>query len=161
MSDTVAIPAGTDPTTSVQSVPPCDLLAEVATPDGVTAGRWGTDAKGRLVRTLSDGSIQRGNGDIVTQCRQCTVPTPDAQGVCAFCASYSPPETIAQRLDIAVNKVDLLRHDLNEALRELAADAPSLAVVDLVTALGHLKRAAVALDRATDTLEADGQAVRR
>lgn len=97
---------------------------------------------------------------IQTSCTSCTVPV-ETGNTCAFCASYSPPETIAQRLDIAVNKVDLLRHDLNEALRELPADAPLFAVTDLVVALNHLKRAAVALDKATDALEADAKAVTR
>ncbi|AHC28019.1 MULTISPECIES: hypothetical protein [Mycobacteriaceae] len=41
-----------------------DLLAEVSTPDGVTAGPWRTDSQGHLERDLSDGRIQRGNGDI-------------------------------------------------------------------------------------------------
>lgn len=95
------------------------------------------------------------------KCKHCTVPTTTDQDVCAFCQSYTPPETIAQRLDVAVNKVDLLRHDLNEALRGLPADAPLMGVVDLVTALGHLKRAAVALDKANDALEADTKAVTR
>lgn len=94
-------------------------------------------------------------------CKHCTVPVAADQAVCSFCANDTPPETIAQRLDVAVNKVDLLRHDLNEILRELPATAPLMAVVDLVTALGHLKGAAVALDRSTDALEADAAAVTR
>ncbi|AHC27825.1 hypothetical protein TS71_20740 [Mycolicibacterium neoaurum] len=81
--------------------------------------------------------------------------------VCAFCATYTPPETAAQRLDIAVNRIDLLRHDLNEELRGLPAATPLFAIVDIVTALGHLRQAAVALDKATDTLEADTAAVAR
>ncbi len=139
----------------------CALLAEVATPDGVTAGPWLTDASGHLIRTLSDGRIQRGNGDIAPQCRHCTVPTPAGQDACNFCQSYTPPETVAQRIDVAVNKVDLLRHDLNEILRDLPESAPLFAVADIVVALGHLRRAAVALDRATDALEVDAKAVTR
>ena len=88
------------------------------------------------------------------QCRHCTVPTGDGTDTCAFCRDYTPPTTASQRLDISVNRVDLLRHDLNELLRELPADAPLMAVVDLVTALGHLRQAAVALDKAADQLEA-------
>lgn len=88
------------------------------------------------------------------QCRHCTVPTGDGTDTCAFCRTYVPPTTASQRLDISVNRVDLLRHDLNELLRELPADAPLMAIVDLVTALGHLRQAAVALDRAADQLEA-------
>lgn len=138
-----------------------DLLAEVATPAGVTAGPWRTDANGHLVRALSDGRTQRGNGEIATQCRHCTVPTSAGQDACSFCQSYSPPETVAQRIDVAVNKVDLLRHDLNEILRELPESPPLFAVADIVVALGHLRRAAVALDRATDALESDAKAVTR
>ncbi|ANE82242.1 hypothetical protein A7U43_25970 [Mycobacterium adipatum] len=92
-------------------------------------------------------------------CKHCTVPVTADQTVCGFCASYTPPETVAQRIDVAVNKVDLLRHDLNEILRELPESAPLFAVADIVVALGHLRRAAVALDRATDALETDSQAV--
>lgn len=136
-----------------------DLLADVATPDGVTAGPWRTDASGHLIRTLSDGRVQFGNGDIAAQCRHCTVPTAAGQDACSFCQSYTPPETVAQRIDVAVNKVDLLHHDLNEILRELPESAPLFAVADIVVALGHLRRAAVALDRATDALETDSQAV--
>ncbi|MGV0735268.1 hypothetical protein ABQF35_00205 [Mycobacterium syngnathidarum] len=87
------------------------------------------------------------------QCRSCTVPI-DAGEICAFCQTYTPPATPAQKIDILVNKVDLIRNDGNEVLQGLPADAPLMAVVDLVTALGHLKRAVVALDRATDQLEA-------
>lgn len=130
-----------------------DLLAPVPTPAGATASPWRNNDRGNLVRDLSDGRVQRGNGEIITECTSCTVPI-DTGDTCGFCQSYNPPATVSQRLDIAVNKVDLLRHDLNEELQTLTADAPLLAVVDIVTALGHLKRAAVALDRATDQLEA-------
>lgn len=94
------------------------------------------------------------------ECRHCTVRT-NGTDTCNFCQNYTPPETIAQRLDVLVNRVDIMRHDLNETLRELPADAPLMAVVDVVTGLGHLKRVAVALDRATDALEADAAAVTR
>lgn len=87
------------------------------------------------------------------ECPTCSVPT-DTGDVCAFCRDYTPPETPTQRLDVATNRVDLLRRDLNEVLRGLPADAPLMAVVDLVTALGHLRQAAVALDKAADQLEA-------
>lgn len=96
-----------------------------------------------------------------TKCKHCTVQKTADQDVCSFCASYSPPETVAQHIDIAVNKVDLLRHDLNEILRELPESAPLFAVADIVVALGHLRRSAVALDRATDALESDAQVVTR
>lgn len=96
-----------------------------------------------------------------TGCKHCTVPTPTGQDVCSFCASYTPPETPAQRLDVAVNRVDLLRHDINGVVQDLPTDAPLFAVADVVTALGHLRQAAVLLDRANDVLEADAQAVTR
>lgn len=94
----------------------------------------------------------------INECLHCTVPTGGGD-VCAFCATYTPPESPAQRLDVAVNRVDLLRHDINDVLRDLPETAPLFAVADVVTALGHLRRAAVALDRANDTLESDAQAV--
>ncbi|MDN4521419.1 hypothetical protein QYF68_26875 [Mycolicibacterium austroafricanum] len=79
---------------------------------------------------------------------------------CAFCMAYTPPETPAQQLDVAVNRVDLVRTDVNAALRTLPVDAPLFAVTDVVIALNHLRQAAVALDRASDALEADAKAVR-
>ena len=84
----------------MKSQPPadCELLAEVATPDGVTAGPWRADANGHLVRTLSDGRTQRGNGDITTQCQHCTVPV-DECNVCAFCPPV-PTATISPLTDI-------------------------------------------------------------
>lgn len=94
------------------------------------------------------------------QCPSCTVPTGDG-GMCGFCATYTPPETPAQRLDVAVNRIDLLRHDLNVELRGLPTTVPLMAVVDLVTALGHLKAAAVALDKCTDQIEAAAAEVSR
>lgn len=96
---------------------------------------------------------------ITPTCRHCTVPTTDTD-VCAFCATYVPPESPAQRLDVAVNRVDMIRADLNGVVQDLPTDAPLFAVADVVTALGHLRQAAVLLDRANDVLEADAQAVR-
>lgn len=94
------------------------------------------------------------------QCKHCTVPTA-GQAVCPFCATYTPPETAAQRLDVATNRIDLLRHDLNEELQGLPTGVPLFAVVDIVAALGHLRQAAVLLDQANDALEADAAEVRR
>lgn len=96
-----------------------------------------------------------------SQCRHCTVPVPAGQDVCGFCATYTPPETPAQRLDVVVNRVDLLRHDLNELFQEIVATAPLFAVVDVLAALGHLRHAAVAIDKAADAIEADHKAVAR
>ncbi|MDO3240027.1 hypothetical protein P5W04_07855 [Mycobacteroides abscessus subsp. abscessus] len=87
------------------------------------------------------------------QCPSCTVPTAGG-GLCSFCESYSAPETAAQKIDTLVNRVDIVRRDGNDILQGLPADAPLMAVVDLVTALGHLKRAAVALDKANAQFEA-------
>ena len=97
---------------------------------------------------------------IQPSCRHCTVPVENGD-VCTFCSTYTPPATAGQRLDIAVNRVDLIRADLNNELRQLPADAPLFAVTDVVIALGHLRQAAVALDKASDALEADAAAVRR
>ena len=64
--------------------------------------------------------------------------------------------TISRRLDTDVNLIDLLRHDLNEIFRALPQDAPLFAVADIVASLGHLRHAAVLVDRAADQLEAAG-----
>lgn len=89
----------------------------------------------------------------VTECRNCTVPVTNGD-LCTFCTTYTPPETPAQQLDVAVNRIDILRHDLNAILDSLPPDAPLFAVADLTTGICHLKRAAVAIDRSADQLEA-------
>lgn len=94
------------------------------------------------------------------QCHRCTGPTNGAD-VCPFCATYTPPTTMAQQLDVLVNRIDIIRADGNDILQGLPDDAPLFAVTDLVVALNHLKRAAVSLDKASDALEADAQAVNR
>lgn len=63
---------------------------------------------------------------------------------------------IAHRLDAAVNMIDLARSDGNAALRELPQTAPLFSVVDLVTALGHLRQAAILFDGVADSLESVG-----
>lgn len=100
-----------------------------------------------------------GSGPVATKCKHCTVPV-DSGDTCQFCATYVPPATVAQQLDVAVNRIDLLRHDLNAVLGALPADAPLFACADLTTGICHLKRASVALDRAAAQLEADPEAVR-
>lgn len=87
------------------------------------------------------------------QCRSCTVPI-DTGDICAFCQSYTPPETVPQQLDVAVNRIDLLRVDLNKILDSLPPDAPLFGCGDLTIGICHLKRASVAIDRASDQLEA-------
>ncbi|WP_244906517.1 hypothetical protein [Mycobacterium gordonae] len=59
-----------------------------------------------------------------------------------------------------VNRIDIIRHDGNEILQQLPPSAPLFAVVDIVAALSHLRLAAIALDKATNTLEA-AEAVNR
>lgn len=78
------------------------LLAPVAVPAGVTAGQWRTHESGRLVRDLSDGTVQEGHGGIFdaagharvepnsVQCQHCTVPV-DSGDICTFCSTYVPP----------------------------------------------------------------------
>lgn len=56
-------------------------------------------------------------------------------------------------LDSAVNLVDLARADGNKVLRALPRDTGLFQVVDLVSALGHLRQAAVLIDRCADALE--------
>lgn len=111
---------------------------------------------------------------VAQECRHCTVPTDDGTDVCAFCRTYDgPPITDSEltgpgchgrapsaRIDGITGRVDTLRRDLNELMRGLPTDAPLFAFVDLVTGLCHLKRAAVALDRAADQLGA-AEAVQR
>jgi len=97
---------------------------------------------------------------IQTECTSCTVPV-DFGDTCNFCSNYTPPETVSQKIDVAVNKIDLLRHDLNAVLDSLPANAPLFGCADLTTGICHLKRAAVALDRANDILEADAAAAAR
>ncbi|MCX2712038.1 hypothetical protein [Mycolicibacterium sp. J2] len=59
-----------------------------------------------------------------------------------------------RRLDDSVNRVDVIRADLNTVLHELASDnAPMFVVVDVVNALYHLRAAAVLIDQANDRLE--------
>lgn len=89
----------------------------------------------------------------MTPCRSCSVPT-DAGDTCGFCATYRPPEpTPVERIDKAIMSVDELRRDINAVVRDLPADAPLIAVADVVAALGHLREAAVVLDKAADTLK--------
>lgn len=84
-----------------------------------------------------------------TQCQHCTVPV-DSGNICAFCATYTPLATLSQRLDEIMKGIDRLRYLGNDVLRGLPTDAPLFAVADLVTALGHLRQAAVSFDRAID-----------
>lgn len=86
---------------------------------------------------------------VPTMCRHCTVPV-DSGDTCGFCSTYVPPTT---PLDVAVNLIDLLRHDLNTVLNSLPADAPLFACADLTTGICHLKRASEALDRAGAQLD--------
>lgn len=70
-----------------------------------------------------------------------------------------PPPDIALTLDQAVNMITLVRNDLNKVFPTIAESAPLFAVVDILTALGHLRHAAAAIDKAADAIEADVKAV--
>ena len=74
------------------------------------------------------------------QCRHCTVPVDGGGDTCEFCSVYVPPATVAQKIDVLVNRVDIVRSDGNEILRALPAGAPLFAVADLVSALCHLRQ---------------------
>lgn len=95
-----------------------------------------------------------------TQCQLCMVAV-DSDDVCAFCQTHTPPSTQAQQFDVLINRIDLVRHDGNDILQQLPPHAPLFAIVDIVTALSHLRLAAIALNKATAALEADTQAVIR
>lgn len=69
--------------------------------------------------------------------------------------------TTAHVLDSAVCRIDTLRTEVNAFIRDLPDDTPMFAIVDIVNALWNLRNAAVCLDKATDTLEADAAAVLR
>ncbi|MED5813860.1 hypothetical protein VST63_15990 [Mycolicibacterium sp. 050232] len=138
-------------------VPPTDfdLLAEVPVPPGLSAAGWRTDDRGHLVRDLSDGRIQHGDGEVVAQCRHCTVLTEGADE-CTFCQQYVLPDTepAPRRLGAMTAQIDTIRAEVNTVLRGLPADAPLFAVTDVVAGLNLLRLAAVALDKAADTIEA-------
>ncbi|WP_349319146.1 hypothetical protein [Mycolicibacterium canariasense] len=59
---------------------------------------------------------------------------------------------VGEVLDNAVNLIDVARADGNKVLRGLPRTAPLFVAVDLVTALGHLRQAALLIDGAADTL---------
>ena len=64
------------------------------------------------------------------------------------------PVQVAQQLDQLTGTIDELRRTGNAILDLLPTDAPLFACADLTTGICHLKRAAVALDRAADQLAA-------
>ncbi|WP_217157572.1 hypothetical protein [[Mycobacterium] fortunisiensis] len=64
-----------------------------------------------------------------------------------------PEPSAPQLLDDATSKIDTLRVEVNTMLRGLPEDSPLMAAVDVVTALGYLKLAVVALDKAADQLD--------
>ncbi len=69
--------------------------------------------------------------------------------------------TQVERLSDAVTRIDLTRAHINAVIRDLPDDSPMFVIVDIVNALWNLRNAAVLLDKATDALEADAQAVQR
>ncbi|AYE93446.1 hypothetical protein C0J29_00065 [Mycobacterium paragordonae] len=58
-------------------------------------------------------------------------------------------------LDQTANMLTLARNDANSAFRILPNDAPLFAIVDLVTALGHLRQASILIDRVAESLDAE------
>lgn len=128
------------------------------------AARAGTPAASEPTNHQStqfeEGNTMMTRSDQRAQCVHCTVPT-NGGDTCSFCANYTPPMTVAQQLDAMVNLVDLARIDGNKMLRELPRDTGLFAVVDIVTALNHLRQAACLLDKAADALETDAQVVTR
>lgn len=91
-------------------------------------------------------------------CRHCTVPTIGTE-LCTFCRNYVPPTRTPKavdHLDAAVARIDGIRSDLNNVIRELPEDVPMLGLVDVVNALWNLKNASVLLDKANDAFEAAG-----
>jgi hypothetical protein len=78
---------------------------------------------------------------------QPTTHTPPSRG-------RTVPESALQ-LDSSVNMVDLARTDINRVLQTLPADTPLFSCVDLVTAVGYLKQAAILIDRVADQLEVE------
>jgi hypothetical protein len=69
--------------------------------------------------------------------------------------------THTQRLDDAVNRIDLIRADINSVIGALPEDVPMFALVDVVNSLWNLRNASVLLNKATEALEADAEEVRR
>lgn len=60
-----------------------------------------------------------------------------------------------RRLDAAVKLIDLARTEGNAVLCALPADAPLFSVVDLVSALGHLRQASVLIDSVAESLNTE------
>ncbi|GAA1681612.1 hypothetical protein MMUR_05570 [Mycolicibacterium murale] len=88
----------------------------------------------------------------------------DCKQQCTFCRNYEAPThapTLTDRLDAAVTGIDSIRTDLNAVIRELSDDTPMFVIVDIVNALYNLRNASVVLDKATDALEVDAEAVLR
>ncbi|BBX00470.1 hypothetical protein [Mycolicibacterium moriokaense] len=69
--------------------------------------------------------------------------------------------THTQRLDDAVNRIDLIRADINAVIRDLPENVPMLALVDVVNSLWNLRNASVLLNKATETLEAAAEEVQQ
>ncbi|MBN7452614.1 hypothetical protein I3U53_21450 [Mycobacteroides abscessus subsp. abscessus] len=87
------------------------------------------------------------------------MPTDRLDGICAFCANYTPPTRQpepADHLDAAVQRINAVRADLNAVIRSLPDDTGMFVIVDVVNALWNLRNAAVLLDKAGDALEAEG-----
>ena len=75
--------------------------------------------------------------------------------------SRRPVPATALQLDAMVKLVDLARNDGNKVLNQLPRDTGLFQVVDLVSALNHLKQAVLLIDRVADQIEADAAEVSR
>lgn len=63
---------------------------------------------------------------------------------------------IALMLDTCVNMADLARGDISRLMPRLPATTSLWVHVDLVRAIGHLRKVSVLLDKITDQLDGDG-----
>ncbi|MCV7287279.1 hypothetical protein H7J87_18315 [Mycolicibacterium wolinskyi] len=65
----------------------------------------------------------------------------------------SLPTDLALQLDRATNLADLARGDLSRAMHALPANSSLWLHVDIVRAIGHLRAAAVLVDKIADQLD--------
>lgn len=106
-------------------------------------------------------------------CRLCTVPTTDGAALCTFCRDYAgdPVDSLTRgccggvgghaggcassALESAAAETVEIRADVAAAMRALSKDSPLWAAVDLVQAMGHLREARRAIERALLTIAAE------
>ena len=88
-------------------------------------------------------------------CIHCTVPTANPDGICIFCADYTPPaegDPAVGELADAYSTAVTVADRLGELASQLPADVPLWGVVDVVTAAAHLRAAARLIDRAAEAV---------